>query len=197
MNRTDSHAWRIRSSRAMSGLGLVDLMISLSVVTILASATVQPLQQFVRARSVDHSVDGMAAALARARAEAMARAEVVTVCPRDPKVAGAAAVCADSLEWSAGWLVFVDRGKRGLLEQNDLLLMAVQPTANPPRVMATLRRISFQPTGISLNAASHIDFVPEGTDPAQPDVVGARRACINKPGRLRVLSRAVACAGAE
>jgi Tfp pilus assembly protein FimT len=197
MNRSDSPVGRIRSSRAMSGLGLVDLMISLSVLAILASAAVQPMQQFVRGRSVDHAVDGLATALARARAEALARAEVVTVCPRDPKVAGVAAVCADSLEWSAGWLVFVDRGRRGLLEPRDLLLMAVQPTANPPRVMATLRRISFQPTGISLNAASHIDFVPEGTDPAQPDVVGARRACINKPGRLRVLPRATACAGAE
>lgn len=184
-------------ARGMGGIGLVELMMCLSVLAILASAAVQPLQQYLRARSVDHAVEGLASALARARAEAMARAEVVTVCPRDPRVPEAAAVCANSLEWSAGWLVFVDRGRRGVLEPRDLLLQAIQPPANPPRVIATLRRISFQPSGISLNAASHIDVLPEGSDPAAPDVVGSRRACINKPGRLRLLPRAVPCVGAS
>ncbi|MBQ0961365.1 GspH/FimT family pseudopilin [Ideonella sp. 4Y11] len=184
-----------RRARVGAGFGLLELLISLAVLTILASAAVQPAQQMLRARSVDHAVEGMVSALARARAEAMARAEVVTVCPRDPQAGDAAAVCANSLEWSAGWLVFVDRAQRGRLEPNDLLLQAIQPPPHPPRVLATLRRISFMPTGISLNAASHIDFVPEGSDPAAPDVVGARRACVNKPGRLRLLSRVLPCAG--
>lgn len=184
-----------QQARAATGFALLELMIGLSVMIILTSMAVQPVQQYLRGRSVDLAVEGMASALARARSEAMARAEVVTVCPRDPHVADAAAVCANSLEWSAGWLVFVDRGRRGVLEQRDLLLLAIQPPANPPRVMATLRRISFQPSGISLNAASHIDFLPEGTSPDRPDVVGSRRACINKPGRLRMLPRAVPCAG--
>jgi type IV fimbrial biogenesis protein FimT len=188
---------RSPQARGLEGSGLVDLMISLSILAILAAAAVQPLQQYLRARSVDHAVEGLVSALARARAEAVARAEVVTVCPRDPQVPEAAAVCANSQEWSAGWLVFVDRGRRGVLEPRDLLLQAIQPPANPPRVIATLRRISFQPSGISLNAASHIDVLPEGSDPAMPDVVGSRRACINKPGRLRLLPRAVSCAGAS
>ncbi|MBN8486860.1 MAG: GspH/FimT family pseudopilin [Burkholderiales bacterium] len=169
-------------------------MIGLSLLAILASVAVQPVQQFVRARSVDQAIEGMVSALARARSEAMARAEVVTVCPRDP-LAVDAVVCGNRLEWSAGWLVFVDRGKRGLIEPGDVLLMVIQPPANPPRVMATLRRISFQASGISLNAASHIDFVPEGTDPGAPDVVGARRACINKPGRLRLVPGVQPCSG--
>ncbi|MBQ0943956.1 GspH/FimT family pseudopilin [Ideonella sp. 4Y16] len=184
-----------RRAPAVAGFGLLELVIGLAVLTILASAAVQPAQQMLRARSVDQSVEGLVTALARARAEAMARAEVVTVCPRDPLAGDAAAVCANSLEWSAGWLVFVDRDRRGLLEPSDLLLQAIQPPPHAPRVIATMRRISFMPTGISLNAASHFDFVPEGGDPAAPDIVGARRACINKPGRLRMLPRALPCAG--
>ena len=83
---------------------------------------------------------------------------------------------------------------RSLLEDGDVLVRLHMPGAQAPHVQATLGHITFQPTGISLTAASHFDVVPAGHAEDELDAPGARRACINKPGRLRTLPGGQACA---
>jgi type IV fimbrial biogenesis protein FimT len=140
---------------------------------------------------VNSSISSLATALRLARSEATKRGEQVTVCARDPKAAQGEVACAPAgLDWSAGWIVFVDHGVRGRIDDGDVLIQVHQPTSRTTQVTATLRYITLQPTGISLSAASHFDFLPNG----QVDAYGARRVCINKPGRLRELAAVVDCA---
>lgn len=180
--------------RRVLGHTLVEVLVGLTISAILAGLALVPLRQFLARRSVEHVASGLGTALRLARAEAMARGEVVTVCPRDPQAQEAAAVCASKgTDWSAGLLIFVDRGRRGVLEPGDLLLRVQQPLLQAPVLRSTLRTISFQPSGISLTAASHFDVVPPGVSPDQLDAVGGRRICINKPGRMRQIPGGQPC----
>jgi hypothetical protein len=87
-------------------------------------------------------------------------------------------------------MVFVDQGVRGRLDEGDVVIQVHQPANRTTQVAATLRYITIQPSGISLTAASHFDFLPNGN----ADAYGAKRVCINKPGRMRQLSAVVGCA---
>ena len=176
------------------GFTLLEVLVVLSVSLLMSALGLPTWQQWMAGRSADQATQELAEAVRRGRSEAMARGEVVTLCPRDPDSPVGAAVCRlDSHDWSGGWLLFVDRGVRGELEADDLLIVARHPGTAGPKVTATLERISFQPSGISLSAASHFDVVPAGA-PGAP-AAWARRLCINKPGRVRQLPGGVNCEG--
>lgn len=177
--------------RTTLGFTLVETMVALAVSGVLAATGVPQLSGLMDAKAVEGSVSGLATALRLARSEAMKRGEPVSVCALDPQAGAQALACAPSgKDWSAGWIVFVDRDHRGQLDEDDVLVQVHQAGKDSVKVQATLRYITFQATGISLTAASHFDFLPHGSADAQ----GARRVCINKPGRLRKLDRIVDCA---
>ena len=176
------------------GFTLLEVLVVLSVSMLMSALGLPTWQQWMAGRSAELTTQDLAEVVRRARSEAMARGEVVTLCPRDPDSPAGAAVCRlDSHDWSGGWLLFVDRGVRGELESGDLLLVARHPGTAGPKVTATLERISFQPSGISLSAASHFDVLP-ALAPGAP-AAWSRRLCINKPGRVRQLPGGVSCEG--
>jgi type IV fimbrial biogenesis protein FimT len=173
------------------GYSLVETLVALGISGVMATIGLPQMTDNLARRSVDSAILSLSTALRLARAEALKRGETVTVCPRDPRAGDSATICASSgRDWSAGWLVFVDRGERGSLGDADLLLWSHLPPRQAPKVDGTIRYYSFQASGVSLNAASHVDFLPNGRE----DSPSARRVCINKPGRLRALSRLQECA---
>lgn len=178
------------SARA-AGYSLVETLVALGVAGVMGAVGLPKMSDNLSRRHVDSAIQSLSTALRLARAEALKRGEIVTVCPRDASAGESSAVCAaGGHDWSAGWLVFVDRGDRGVLGDEDLLLWFHQPARHAPQVAATIQTISFQGSGVSLSAASHMDFLPNG----RQDSPSARRVCINKPGRLRVLPGLQACA---
>jgi len=177
-------------SRRARGYTLVETLMGMAVSGVLATISLPQFSGVMGSRAADASIQSLATALRLARAEAFKRGEDVTVCARDANVNEQVAACAPSgKDWSAGWLVFVDRGQRGALEDGDLLLQFHQPGRVSLQVASTVRYLTFQSTGISLNAASHFDFLPYG----KADAAGAKRICVNKPGRLRRLSTVEEC----
>lgn len=177
--------------RSTLGFTLVETMTALAVSGILTAVGVPQLSGVMGAKAVEGSVSSLATALRLAKSEAMKRGEPVSVCAMDPQADARNLACAPSgKDWSAGWIVFVDQGTRGRLDDSDLVIQTHQSTSSTTKVTATLRYITMQPTGISLTAASHFDFLPQG----QADAYGARRVCINKPGRLRQLPGVMDCA---
>jgi len=170
------------------GFTLTELLMGTAVASVLALAALPNLGHLVSRQAVLSEVDDFQAAVQRMRSEAIRRGLQVTLCARDPQGGERARQCrASGQEWSAGWVLFVDRGQRGTVDGDDEVLLIHQPSRRAGSVQATLRYLSFQPIGISSSAASHFLFAPADAAPGDPRSEGSRLVCVNKPGRVRVL----------
>jgi type IV fimbrial biogenesis protein FimT len=168
------------------GYTLVEVLVGVAVAGVLSATGLPSLHGLMHQRAVQGQLQEFRNAVQLARREAMKRGEVVSLCARhlDDKDAGVR--CAVSgKDWSNGWLIFVDRQGHGDMGAGDLLLRVHQPSGGYGPVMATLRSLSFQHTGISLNSASHFRFLPPGAAHLDVDQAGAALICVNKPGRAR------------
>ena len=186
---------KIDRRRAVRGHSLIELLMAVVLSGVMAITGLPKLQMVVDKQALEVSTGLMISALHRARIEAMSRGTVITVCALDRVQAEDTLACSpQGRDWSGGLVVFIDRGERGELGPDDLILFAHQAGSGAPVVLSTLRYISFQPSGVSLTAASHFDFLPAGSDPTALTTPGSVRLCINKPGRIRSIHGGQPCA---
>jgi type IV fimbrial biogenesis protein FimT len=190
VEREETFMHQTADRKGARGFTLVGTMTALAVVSILTATGVPQLSNLAGAKAAESTITALASAIRLARVEAIKRGEPVSVCAIDPQSKPHLATCAEGgKDWSAGWLVFVDRGTRGEFDDDDVRVRVDLPARARLQVQATLRYVTFQPSGVSLTAASHFDVLPGGDATAY----GARRVCVNKPGRLRVLSSVQEC----
>ncbi|MFZ2990794.1 GspH/FimT family pseudopilin [Ideonella sp.] len=182
-----------RIFQAQAGFTLVESLVSLSVAAILAALGAPSLSDLASRQAVKAEADEFRQVLRRTRTEAVRRATQVTVCALDPSSTADAPACVPTGQnWSAGWVLFVDRGDRGEIEEGDQVLAVHQASERIGSISGTLRYVTFQSLGISSSAASNFKFRPEGADPLESNPDGSLLVCVNKPGRTRVL-KASAC----
>ena len=184
----------INRRQAERGHSLIELVVGVLVSGVLAVKGLPQLQMVADKQAVDGACGTFISAIHRARIEALSRGLVVTVCALDRNRDESTPSCSpQGKDWTGGLLVFVDRGERGQLGPEDQVLFVHQAGTAASVVISTLRYVSFQPSGVSLTAASHFDFLPPGSDPTALDAPGAQRLCINKPGRIRALGGGHPC----
>lgn len=182
--------------RRGAGFTLIELMMTLAVVAVVLAISVPDMRGLVADRAIRADAEAFQAALRLARHEAMRLGEVVSLCARDAAQGDTTHIClADGRSWDGGWLVFVDRGRRGVIEPEDRVVLVHQPVQASSVIQATTGRLSFQPTGISFSAASSFRFVPaDATFDDEQAMRFALLVCVNKAGRSRVSERADRCA---
>ena len=162
-----------------AGFTLIELMMTLVVLAILLTVGVPSFNQILLNSRTAALANDLTSAVNLARAEAITRAELVSVCPSDD-----ASTCSGA--WTDGWIVVVDR-------------------SGPPRFYESLTApadgslIEQEPTAA---ANSAIDFGPLGrqrttTDSLLAQVDGcrgerARRLRIAPSGRVSVTREACA-----
>lgn len=106
-------------ARFQAGLSLTELMVTLSVVSMLGFG-VADFSRVVLDSKVDTGVAELRSVLAMARTESITRGMQVVLCRR----AKDAEVCAgtsaeDDLRWAHGWLMYVDRNANKRFEPED------------------------------------------------------------------------------
>ncbi|PXW86409.1 type IV fimbrial biogenesis protein FimT [Nitrosomonas sp. Nm84] len=93
-----------RSIRSCHGVTLIELLVALSVFSILLSVGVPSFSQFTANTRLNSYTNTLFAHMSLARSEAIKRNVRVAICKSSDGSA-----CASSGDWSQGWVVFVDQ----------------------------------------------------------------------------------------
>lgn len=119
------------------GMTLYELLVSLSVVAVLASAAL-PAFSILSAKSRQYTeITALFHAIHRARKASIVQRREVSLCPSDD-----GATCADRADWSAGWILyFVPSEGKG----NDVIVLA-HDVADSVRVTANRRAFTLRAT---------------------------------------------------
>ena len=109
------------SSKKITGLSLVELMVTLSIFVILIAASAPPLKGLIITNRIANVADELYGSIMLARSEAIKRRQTVALCSTVNNQTCNTA----STGWQSGWLIFTDAAEDGLLNDNDVLLRRV------------------------------------------------------------------------
>lgn len=140
--------------RHVRGVTLIELMVTVSIMSIMVMIAAPSLQSFVRSTQLRTSTNDLATVLVYARSEAIKRGYPVTVC-KSANITASSPACTtgSTATWQAGWLVFVDHDGDGTVD-------AGTPADVPLRIG------SASTEGVSIsggtNFANYIKYLPNG-----------------------------------
>ncbi|MBS0226340.1 MAG: GspH/FimT family pseudopilin [Proteobacteria bacterium] len=158
------------------GFTLIELMASLAIISIIAGIGGPSLNRRLHQHRASTALTALTADLALARIAAISRGKAVTACPsRD------AATCMDDVDWSEGWLVFVDGDNNRRLDASEQVLATRQSPRTPGlQLRSTVGRASLRylPSGFSYGSNATITACLDGR------VYAA--LVVNNAGRTRV-----------
>jgi type IV fimbrial biogenesis protein FimT len=133
---------------SVSGFTLLELMMTVAILAIVVSVGVPSLMDTIRNNRLASGANELVTSMALARSEASKRGIQVSVCPRNGNV------CADTTDWSNGWLVFTDDvAPTGALDgPSDLLLQQSATMSGPVSITSDLKSVTFTPAGVRTRA---------------------------------------------
>ena len=139
--------------KTQRGFTLIELMIVLAVAGVLFGVAVPAFSGGLEAARASDTRAGLLASLMTASGRAAMTGVHGVLCPSND-----GATCLDSPDWSAGWLVFLDRnGSRDL--EGDEAILRVQPSlAGNVRLRSTIGRTRIVFQGNGGNAGSNVTF---------------------------------------
>jgi type IV fimbrial biogenesis protein FimT len=94
---------KLHATKKMIGVTLIELLVTLVVLSILITIGVPSFQDFMRSSRLSSVTNELSSALNIARSEAVRRGKKITVCMSD---ANQSSPTCDGTSWAQGWLVF-------------------------------------------------------------------------------------------
>ena len=153
-----------------NGFTLVELLITIVVVSVLLATAIPSFMQFIKNNRVTGQANSFVVSTQMARNEAVKRGAGTTLCAANADLDD----CSDSTDWSSGWIAFSDLNRNGeidtatgtCLETEDCLIQAV---AGPSRstLTASASSISFLPTGRLSDGAVTLTLEADDCDKKQ------------------------------
>jgi len=159
------------------GLTLLELMIVLSVLTILVSLASPSLNTLFRKQQVAGESNILFTLIYFARSEAIKRNTVVTICKSDD-----ATQCGG--DWTDGWIVFADVDKDGSRDVGDALISSGKIDENYTlswSAYGSSNYIRFTSNGLTLSQNGSFKLCPSDLD-----LRFARAVVISKTARVRL-----------
>jgi type IV fimbrial biogenesis protein FimT len=173
-------------NKLFRGLGftLVELMITVAIVSIVAAIGVPSFQEMLRQNSATSLANELATSFNLARSEAIKRGTLVSVC-KSGNVTDASPTCSTTASWQDGWLIFEDKGTAGTFDTaSDTRIKIWQPSSNSAAITGDTTfadYIAYHPSGMSKGSG-----LPNGSFHICVD--GAKRKLtISATGRIRFI----------
>jgi type IV fimbrial biogenesis protein FimT len=169
------------------GVTLVELVFTLALATLLLLLATRAVDSGLEAARSEQARSHLLASLTLAASRAALTGRHAVVCPsRD------GASCAASVDWSGGWIVFLDVDADGIADAGERRLDRVGALGGRVRLRTSTgrRRVTFQGSGG--NAGSNLTFtLCDGRGPAR-----ARSLVLANSGGLRDAPAGAAAAAA-
>lgn len=138
------------------GLTLVELVVTVAIVAILASAAAPSFRDMMERNRLSALNNQLVSAINYARGEAVKRVFNVVLCVRKSDGSDCTATATDGFE--KGWLAFVDTNANGVLDSGETILLDEVPNVMPGLVVSsnisTAQKISYKPNGNVSNSGT-------------------------------------------
>jgi type IV fimbrial biogenesis protein FimT len=157
---------------AISGLTLVELLVTIAVGTILLTAAVPSFREVIANNRVATQANTLVTALNLARSEAVRRGVRVAMCKSGSSTSSTPG-CSTVANWEAGWLVFVDNNGDGNCADGDGDGRCDSDNGEILRVAGPLAQgMTLRP---GTNYTNWVAYLPTGTAQGNPGRDGAFR----------------------
>lgn len=105
------------------GFTLIELIITVTVVAILAGVVAPGFNSFIKDRRLNSQINAIITAVHSARAEASSRRKIVTLC------ASTDLSSCNTANWESGWIMFTDTNNNGnaVIDGDDVLIQVHEP----------------------------------------------------------------------
>jgi type IV fimbrial biogenesis protein FimT len=166
-----------RVYRHAAGFTLVELMVTVAVLTIALAIGVPQMRTFVDTQQSRASQEALRSAINLARSEALKRSGRVSLCPINSDGTKTCAGTTDVNSWNNGWLIFVDYPNSskafGTYESNSDTLIKAEQRSGGGAITTNISRssIQFQANGVTNSAGTQFN-------------VGTESVCLSFQGRV-------------
>ena len=110
--------WILNSiQRKSSGFTLLELLISIAILSILFSVGVPSLHGVITSNRLTSNINQIISLLSYSRTEAIKRGQRVTLCQTTDQLK-----CSKTGTWNTGWMLFVDQNNNKTVDNGDTLL---------------------------------------------------------------------------
>jgi type IV fimbrial biogenesis protein FimT len=179
-----------------TGFTLVELLITIVVLSILLAAGVPAFKDFIKSNRVTAQTNDLVSAIQLARSEALKRGANVVVCASDNQTS-----CTGKDTWADGWIVFSDlnlnnapdAGTGKCLETEDCIMMTRTglPEGTTLTTVPGNDTVRFLPTGLADNNVGGVKTVEFTLTANNCEKNQARKVTVTPQGHTLVST--VAC----
>ncbi len=164
-------------SSLSKGYTLIELCVTLTIMSVLAFSAVSIAPQILQAKQADDAIKNVFRLFRLARTEAITKGAVVTICPLD--LSGR---CTNG--WNQTLSMFVDEDNSRSLNQGEAVVKTIKPPSSGRIEVAPQNRRYFQfgPLGGAKGTLGNVTYCSE---PAS-DGMNTRQVVISFSGRLRL-----------
>jgi type IV fimbrial biogenesis protein FimT len=130
--------------RKSSGLTLLEVLITLSILAIISVFAFPSMSELLRDKRASSQVKKVVASIEYARSESVSRNIPVSICSSSNL---SSCKVSDITSWEDGWIAFTDRDGSGAINDSDMVLRAFSSESATSSLTLTVGAFTLSPSG--------------------------------------------------